>query len=120
MSIELRVRQGLQEFEWEVVTLGPGQTITKVAEGSSRALAVACDEARKKVVEILERPEPPARHEFECPCGAQLTIEARRSKRSPYTWDSPREITCQCQRTFGVKLQFAQGRGAPRIEAIAR
>ena len=82
-------------------------------QGAARAGVVAFQR-------ILTTPEGPVRHEEECSCGAALVVECRRSKKSPYSWDSLRELTCGCGRTFGVKLSFDGNPGMPKIALLYR
>lgn len=125
----VQLRIGLKEsfgssgdaIEWQVVTLLSGQEADEIIErGESTDLIAACENGRNALSKALRTPEGPARHEWDCTCGMQLVIEARRSKRTPYSWDSPREITCGCGRVYGVKLNFAAGTGKPFIEPIYR
>jgi hypothetical protein len=128
---EMRVRPKdltLIGYEWEIVGISkeggtnPFATHTSkvIQRGESASMAVAIEKATRAFEEAVHSSVTPARHLFDCPCGAQLVIEARRSRQSPYTWDSPREITCGCQRSYGVKLHFTTGRADPQISALPR
>jgi hypothetical protein len=108
-------------FTWQVVSLkddhvdefciesGNGHDLDKTLTAGGKALVKAAYSS------------DPCRYEWACDCGISLVIEARQSKRSPYTWESPREITCSCGQAYGVKLNFGRdSRGEPLIEALPR
>jgi hypothetical protein len=125
---KLRVEDS-RHYVWQVVKLEePSRPVLELPpafpqvleENSHPNLTVAVEQGLAAFKRITSRPEGPVRHEWECSCGAQLVIEAVRSKRSPYSWDSPREIMCNCGRVFGVKLNFAANIGVPSIEALYR
>lgn len=125
---ELRVRPTSEDpremlFAWKLLLTdkASGEGSLVVAQsGQHRVLETAMEVAGKALRTAVEGMQEPVRHEFECTCGAQLVVEARRSRKSPYSWDSLREVTCHCQRTYGVKLQFTTGIYAPRIELLPR
>lgn len=111
-------------FLWEVVNTSPdGDTPSErvVMGGGHDDLSQAAQDGAEALRRVMSAAHPnPVRHEFDCSCGALLTIEARRSRQNPYGWDSPREIMCSCGRVFGVKLQFATGTAEPHLEALYR
>ncbi len=108
-------------FEWEVVTLLDGQEVDEIlTSGEHLDLDIATQEGLTAFRREITKPDGPVRHDWECSCGAHLSVEARRSRRSPYSWDSPREVTCSCGRVYGVKLNFAERTAVPRLEAIYR
>lgn len=130
LQVQLRVdtKSPKDGFEWQVVVLRvddkwgrpPDPAVDWVlVSGKSHDLDKALDAGGKALVKEAWSPDP-CRHEWDCDCGARLVIEARRSRRSPYSWDSPRELTCSCGRSYGVKLNFAAGRSDPFIEALPR
>ncbi len=128
MHTELRLRQNPNGpgFVWAIVLVEPPEdedelpTDHEVTSGQNFDMTKAAEEGCNALLNELRKPGGPVRHEFDCSCGGFLAIEARRSRQSPYSWDSPREITCKCGRVYGVKLQFAAGLAQPRIEAIYR
>jgi hypothetical protein len=109
---------------WTIVNIKPGgpfgDTVTTVISGGGDDLSNVAQEGAASLIRLLIKPEGPARHEFDCACGCLLTIEARRSRKNLYSWDSPREVMCSCGRVFDVKLNFAEGSGIPRLSAIYR
>lgn len=112
-------------FHWALVEFNPGgppggEFVRTLLGGGDNDLTNAAREGVSALHRLLSTPEGPIRHEFDCPCGAQLSLSARRSRTNPYSWDSLREITCSCGRVYGVKLQFAAGSSTPRLEAIYR
>lgn len=107
-------------FEWQVVDLTNGHEAGSIyASGESRELGDAFNQAREAYVQVIRQrfPEPPTRHEFDCRCGAQLVVEARRS-RTKDSWDTPSKIECSCGCTFGVALNYAGGKTS--LQAIPR
>src|SRR5271169_2679650 len=85
-------------FLWQVVDIQPGipggdDSVRVVVGGGSNDLSQAAEEGTAALLHEIRQPEGPARHEWDCTCGAHLVIEARRSRQNPYSWDSPREIT---------------------------
>jgi hypothetical protein len=68
----------------------------------------------------LTTPAGPVRHEWQCSCDATLVLEVHRSKKNLYSWDSPREIICNCGRVYGVKLNFKGNPGLPIVEPLYR
>ena len=112
-------------FEWQVVELvtrpqyPSGEPQSIFGSGDTSELGEAINQAREVYVRVIRQrfPEPPVRHEFDCKCGAQLVIEARRSRRAD-GWDTPSLVECSCGCTFGVQLNFAGGKAS--LQAIPR
>lgn len=112
-------------FEWRVVNVyaDPDRDEglrASLESGSDSSLDIAVKQGAIAFKRAITTPEGPVRHQWECACGAQLVLEAHRSKKSPYSWDTPRELTCTCGRVYGVKLNFIGNPGLPSIEPLYR
>ncbi len=107
-------------FVWKVIETSEDQQPFEGLYGSNSDLTLAVEQGVLAFRRAICRPEGPVRHEWNCSCDATLVLEAHRSRKSPYSWDSPREITCTCGRVYGVKLKFTGSPGLPIIEPIYR
>jgi hypothetical protein len=119
LQLRFEILPGKAGFQWSIVSLQDKQVDEFIVSGAGHDLDKTLSDAGKTLLKEAYDNDP-CRHDWDCDCGARLVIEARRSRRSPYSWDSPREITCSCGRSYGVKLNFATGRSTPFIEALPR